>query len=97
MSLTACLEVCAENICYVAGCSSTKVKQPNETDFNDIYNNTVVNATQLPCTKQVVVRIDEVPFAVCFVIILFLTIAFTIYAIHKKWLRKHGRLQISSD
>ena len=100
MSLTACLEVCTQNICYVAGCSTTNISQSSKTEFSVInnidINNTFVNATQLPCTKQVVVHIDEVSFAVCFVIILFLIVDFTIYAICKKCIRKHGNFQSSS-
>ena len=93
--ITACLEVCAGHVCRILGCSSAGMIQSNETVISAV-NDTTMNATQLPCQKQVVVRINEVPFAVCLVIIFILSAVFTIYAIAKKRLSRNGVLQTRS-
>ena len=103
MSLTACLEMCVDSLCYRLGCNTAV--QSNETIVNNnvtaLVNNTALNVTQLPCTKQVVVHMEEIPFAISLVILLILCFAFIVYAIGHKGLqivrrRRNGIFQTST-
>lgn len=95
MSITACVEVCVDEVCHTIGCSSNEIRQSNDTVFNGV-NETVLNATQLPCMERIIFHIDEVPFTISIIIIFILSLLFTIYAIKKKWFSRNGVLQNSS-
>ena len=106
----ACIEVCVDDVCnehlicgnMSSSGNSAAVLKTNVTA--DIVSsmvaivdviNTTMNDTMLPCTKRIQVRLDEVPFAVCVIIILILSLAIIVYAIGKKRLQlyRHGNVQ----
>jgi len=91
--LTACIEFCTKGTCERIGCSY--MEETNKTAIDNYINDntTAINATRLPCTEQIVLRLNEVPFAVCFVIILILCFAIIVYAIAKKRLYRNGIIQ----
>ena len=101
--LQACIEFCVNNKCIIAACSSVNDSEimavvDNNTAMNMtfVHNNTAMNVTELPCLEKVVIRLDEVPFAVSFVIIIILSFAIILYAIAKKRLYGNGVIQANT-